>query len=126
MSSKVFRDVRTEVVYNAETLDTSVNSDPINVQNYRDIEMYLVTTNSGGTSPTLDISLETKAADGTWIAISPAIAFTQVVGDTTEYINSMLATYGVPIPLGQWIRFACVITGTSPTFDVTLSYILKS
>lgn len=122
-SRKVVRDALVVTVFN-KTMTESENSDQIAVQNFVEGMFYVKTTNSGGTSPTLDIKIQTKIG-GIWID-KPAISFTQITGDTAEYKDNTLATYGTLLPLGQYVRFVATIAGTSPTFDVELYAIFKS
>lgn len=122
-SRKVVKDVKTVTVWN-KTMIISENSDAINVQNFKIGEFYVRTTNSGGTTPTLDIKIQQRIG-GVWMD-KPALSFTQITGDTTEYKNTLLATYGVSLPIGQFVRFVATITGTTPTFDVEFYAVFKS
>lgn len=51
-----------------------------------------------GTSPTFDATLEWSFDDGaTWIPASPAVAFTQATGPTTEIVEAPIQS-----PLYRW------------------------
>jgi len=124
-SRKITRDVK--VVYDKEavTMDTTTNGSQFNVQNFVEMLIFVETENSGGTSPTLDIKVQTKdPKQGNWF--DAGIALTQITGDSTQMKANTLATYGVLIPLGQFCRLVYTIGGTSPTFDVTATVVLKS
>jgi hypothetical protein len=126
VAEKVFRGIRSAIVYSAETLIETTTTGAFTVQNCRELMVFVKTENSGGTLPTLNIKWQKKMPDGTWMDFVPAIAHTEITGDTTQMKNNMLATYGTLIPIGQFVRFVLTIAGTSPTFDVTMSYIAKS
>ena len=121
--------VNDAVLYDAETLISSENSAEFPLQNFREGMFYLKTENSGGTTPTLDCKLQTKMPNGDWIDVPNMDAFTQASGNTSEMIDNRVKdntnNYTYLQPLGKIGRFAITIGGTSPTFDLTLCYILK-
>lgn len=122
-SRKVVKDALIVTVFD-KTMTVSENSAQIPVQNFVEGIFYVKTTNAGGTSPTLDIKIQTKIG-GIWID-KPAVSFTQITTNSVEYKDNTLATYGVFLPLGQYVRFVATIGGTTPTFDVELYAIFKS
>ena len=70
---------------------------------------------ASGTSPTLDVRLETTADGGTtWYTVG---SFPQQTGVTATPVARVLA------PLGSQARFAWTVAGTTPsfTFGVTVS-----
>lgn len=129
MSQKTVLRTKDAVLYDAETLIASENSEEFSVQNFLTGLFYLKTANAGGTSPTLDVKLQTKMPDGTWVDV-PGITFTQLTTNGAEMINTWTVdttnNLAYPQPIGKICRFVLAITGTTPTFDVTLAYILKS
>lgn len=125
-SRKVVADADLQKVYTGEVMTSTVTSPAFNSRNYKTIEMYLDVTAGSGTSPTLDVTVERQMFDGTWIVMSPTIAFTQATGVTAEYKDNLIATYGTPALLGFNIRFKFTIGGTTPSFTVSFSYIMKS
>ena len=122
-SKKKVRDLREYTVLAAVTTEESGNSSAYNVQNYHKLTAYMVTTNAGGTSPTLDVKIQTYIA-GTWV--DTGIAFGQFDTDEAEYLTSIDGSGYFPIPLGKQIRFVWTITGTTPTFDITLTFTVQS
>jgi hypothetical protein len=117
------------VAYDAETIIVDENSAEFSVQNFVVGQFHLKTENAGGTTPTFDCKLQTKMPNGDWVDV-PDMAFTQTATNVVELIDNIIkdTTNGLAYiqPLGKICRFAITITGTSPTFDVTLGYILKS
>lgn len=122
-SRRTVRDSLVTTVFN-KTMIASENSSIIPVSNFKELVMYLVVTNAGGTSPTLDIKYQQRIG-GIWVDY-PALAFAQLAVNGTEYLDNAIATYGTLLPLGQNGRFVVTITGTTPTFDVRLDAIFKS
>ena len=80
----------------------------------------LTSSAGGGTTPTLDVKLQTSATvGGTYADISGA-TFTQVTdaADATEAIVVNLDGIATP-----FVRAVGTITGTSPTFDIGVTLI---
>lgn len=129
MSKKTYVDVQVVKDQEAVTMTASVNGTAINCQNFRTAQFFVETENSGGTSPTLDIKVQTyDPTQGNWF--DTGITFTQITGDTTQMQNSMIVdttnNLAYEYPLGQFIRIVYAIGGTTPTFDVTFTVVMKS
>lgn len=125
-SRKAVLDVKTKVWYDGTVaVITSANGAELNVQNYRTMIAHLKTTDSGGTTPTLDVKWQTKMPNGDWVDI-PGLTFTQITGDSEEIKFNIDATLGTFIELGQKIRPVFTIGGTSPTFKITFDAVIKS
>lgn len=125
MSLKLVRDAK--VVYDKEavTMTTTVNGTQFNAQNFKEMLVFVETENSGGTSPTLDIKVQTKdPKQGNWF--DTGIALTQITGDTTQFKSNIDGTGYHSIPFGMYCRLVYTLGGTSPTFDVTSTVVLKS
>jgi len=78
----------------------------------------LATSAGGGTAPTLDVKLQSSATQGGTYADITGAVFTQVTNaaDATETITVDLD--GIA---NRWIRAVITISGTSPTFDLSLT-----
>lgn len=123
--SKVVRDVKVVKDQVATVMIATVNGDSFNVQNFVEMVVFIETTASAGTTPTLDVKVQTyDPGAGNWF--DAGIVLTQITGNSTQMKANSLATYGVPIPLGQFCRLVYTIAGTSPTFTVDCTVVLKS
>lgn len=123
--SKVVRDVKVVKDQEAVVMALTVTGESFNVQNFVEMMIFVETTASGGTSPTLDIKVQTyDPGAGNWFDTGVALA--QITGNSTQMKANSLATYGVPIPLGQFCRLVYTVAGTSPTFTVDSTIVLKS
>jgi hypothetical protein len=124
MTTKIVKDIKTVYDQAAVTMIETIYGTMFNTQNFKELLAFIETENSGGTNPTLDITIETyDPVQANWFTI---VTFTQIITDVTAMENNAIATYGFLIPLGQWCRMVYTIGGTSPTFDVTCTLILKS
>lgn len=82
-----------------------------NTDDAESLEGFLTVTAASGTSPTLDVSLETSVDGGTtWNTVG---AFAQIAG-----AGSRSRVFG---PLGDLCRWAWTIAGTTPSFTFTIS-----
>lgn len=99
----------------AETATTQ--SSAILAAEYSEGIAYLSSAAGTGTSPTLDIKLQTSYDGSTWF--DHGSAFTQV---TTSTSNQVLKFTNY----GKYIRFVYTIGGTTPSFTFTLQATLKS
>ena len=75
------------------------------------LEVTLAVTAASGTTPTLDLALQTSVDGGTtWQTVK---AFSQKTGTTTDV--------GVFGPLGSKLRWSWTIGGTTPSFTFTVT-----
>jgi len=122
---RVVRDVKVVRDQDAATMILTTNGTMFNTQNFIEMSVFIETENSGGTNPTLDITVETyDPVMGNWFDVG--MVFTQIVGNTTQHLTNNTLTYGFFMALGQFCRLVYTIAGTSPTFDVTATVVLKS
>ena len=124
MSSKVFRDVREEVLFDGVTITETVNSSAKTAQNVESAVFFL-TIASWATLTSIDVKLQAQDPKTlAWFDLV-GITFAQATGDTTEMVTNMIATYGYPIPLGKFIRAVATVVGSGSAV-VTLSMVAKS
>lgn len=105
-------------------------SNKFQVENFTQATVLIVTTNSSGTSPTLDVYIQKLLPDGaTWHDIA---AFTQITGNASRVMSlvsggnkeeaqqsAALAAGTVnAVAFGGWWRIYYKIGGTSPSFDI--------
>lgn len=126
----------------AVTAATGVSDALLQEFDFASITFKLQTANVSGTSPTLDVYLQTSDDGGTtWYDMTH---FEQLAADTTDPLFATIAcqdasryhgpvgvktlavsAVGVPI-FGRQVRMAWTIAGTSPTFDITLDALLTN
>lgn len=95
----------------------SSQSSYFDVQGYLEGIVYLDITASGGTSPTLDVVVETTPDDGGTQTAFTHTSFAQKTGtgqDTKAITN-----------FGKWLRVKWTVGGTSPTFTFRVILIAK-
>ena len=97
----------------AKRATTTANGTGVNVAKYNGLANIILSTDAGGgTTPTLDVTIEESADDVTYAAITGA-AFAQVTDAAASFqqitVNLDSST--------KFIRAVDTITGTSPTFD---------
>jgi hypothetical protein len=104
----------------------SINSSALTtIAPYREANFYLNVTAFSGTSPTLNVKIQTSDDGGTtWYDLmypnsSIPVAFTQVVGIT----NQVLSVAG---NIGDTIRAVSTIAGTTPSFTYAIKGVFKS
>ena len=90
---------------------TSGNSGALDMTGVEAANILLNVTTATGTSPTLDITVETSAdsslgTDATWYALT---TFTQKTGVSNQYLNFNRN-------LGESIRLSWTLGGTTPSF----------
>ena len=84
---------------------------------YNEAVMFLDVTAASGTSPTLDVKIQTSPDNGTtWF--DEGTAFTQAVAATKEI--KKITNFG------DIIRAVCTIGGTTPSFTFSLKMVGKS
>ena len=85
------------------------------------VKAVLYVTAKAGTTPTLDVKIQTSADTLSWTDLTNG-AFTQVTGSTgLAYLESIQ----IPIFTGKYIRFYWTITGTgSPSWTFSADFTL--
>lgn len=111
-------------IYKATAVTASGNSDVVQLQPLdpmaKDAKAFtgvLVATNNSGTSPTLDVTIQSCKSTVTASCINTPITFTQcTTGTCRQYIdlNSTL------VNLFPYLRAVRTLGGTSPNYDVTV------
>lgn len=104
-----------------QTLTSTTNSNKISLREQEsNYFLWLDADHQSGTSPTLDVKLQTSPNGTDWVDV-PNMAFPQVT--TTDKV------YGLPLNevedyLLSYVRVVCTLGGTSPDYDVlvTLNY----
>ena len=125
MSTKIVKDVNVIYLKDADTVTSSEAGDSFNAQNFNEMLIFVKTANSGGTSPTLDIKVQTQdPKTNDWVDTGITVA--QITGDGNFVGNHFDGTNYFPIPFGRNCRLYHTIGGTSPTFDITTTVVLKS
>ena len=123
-SRRITRDVMVVPDKAAVVMGLTANGTQFNTQNFVEMLVFIETASVTGTSPTLDITVETKdPVTGNWFTI---VTFAQITTATTAMNDNAIATYGFLIPLGQYCRLVYTIGGTTPSFTVTSTIVLKS
>lgn len=111
---------------------------------FNNIVLKLKTANVSGTSPTLDLYLQTTDDEGTtWY---DSVHFTQLTGNTTNPYFAAVPNGGASVPthigtvgdatisaaaggvplLSRLVRVKAVIGGTTPAFDITLDALINN
>ena len=92
-------------------------TDPIDVGNYVEGIVFLITTGAGGTTPTLDVNVQYSSDKINWVDSGDAVAQQNTNG---LLIKKLTANFG------KYIRFRLLVGGTAtPTFTVTLHLVVK-
>ena len=92
------------------------NGTGIDLKDYEgDILFILDSAAGGGSSPTLDVTIEDSADNSTFAALSGA-AFTQVTGSASSQKLSISAD-----ECKRYVRVKFTIGGSSPTFDLSVT-----
>lgn len=94
------------------------NSAAVNAGSYQEAVLYLNTTAASGTTPTLNVKLQTSYNGTDWYDI-PSAAIVQVTGVIKSI--PLIVTGG----LGQYVRAVQTIGGTTPSFTYDLDLVLK-
>lgn len=96
---------------------TSGTSAEFTVGNYKEASFFLNVTAVSGTTPTLDVKIQTKdPVSGEWFDI---VTFTQATGITKERKADKT------IDIGSVIRASYTIGGTTPSFTFSLGAVVK-
>lgn len=99
-----------------ETADGDTTGNPFYVGDYDKAIIFINVFNVGGTSPTLDVYIVTKDwYSGNWFVIGSYKGIT-ATGQYPIVIES---------GLGEWIAVVWKLGGTSPSFEFSVSAILK-
>lgn len=101
----------------ARTADA--NSAAERCDEYSVAHVTLSVTARSGTTPTLDVKLQTSANGTDWTDLTPA--FTQVTGSTTLPFTERKTIAG----LQEYVRAVWDVGGTSPSFTGSVSGYLK-
>jgi len=101
------------------TANGNTQSSPLNVSNYQELHMYIDITAVSGTSPTLDVYLQSQSpSSSNWVDVQQLWSSLNSTGTYYNYVGALGVAENVAL---RW-----VIGGTnSPSFTVTLEYILK-
>lgn len=94
-------------------------SGAVDLGKFNDLIVYLDITAASGTTPTLDVKLQTSYDDGgTWFDL-PSGAFSQksAVGKDVLQIGSNF---------GRWLRIDYSIGGTTPSFTFSVNAVSKN
>ena len=110
----------------------SIGAASVGANAFSSCYVQIVVTNTGGTTPTLDVFFQTSG-DGT--VFNDRIHFAQVTTGTSNQFAGIAASAGITPttilsgtltvstkvdgPIGAWGRFSYVTTGTSPAYSVT-------
>lgn len=92
------------------TKTATFNTDAIELGDCASARLDLAVTAASGTLPTLDVEIQTSPDGSTWTAVA---SFTQKT--TTGSQHKLFA------PLDRYVRAACTIGGTTPSFTFSLS-----
>lgn len=96
------------------------NGTGVNVSDYKGVLKCALSYGAGGgTSPTLDVTIEDSADDASYAALSPAKAFAQVTNAAAAFESISVDTRAVR----KFIRAVATLTGTSPTFDGSVTVV---
>ena len=90
--------------------DATFNTDAIELGDRVSARLDLAVTAASGTLPTLDVEIQTSPDGSTWTAVA---SFTQKTGTGSQH--KLFA------PLDRYVRAACTIGGTLPSFTFSLS-----
>lgn len=102
---------RPDAAFASATKTTSGNDTAFNTNQAKSLEAFLTVTAASGTTPTLDVRLETSVdAGATWRTVA-SLAQITVAG----------ARNGVLGPLGDQCRWAWTIAGTTPSFTFSIA-----
>jgi hypothetical protein len=103
--------VRADAAVASAARTASGNGSSFNTETADSFEGFLTVTAASGTTPTLDVRLETSLDAGTtWSTVG---AFAQATAATTK--NKVFG------PLGDLCRWAWTIGGTTPSFTFTVA-----
>lgn len=106
------------VILNNSARSTSGTSTEITVGNYREASFFLNVTSVSGTSPTLDVVIQTKdPASGEWFDI---VTFNRATGITKEH------KFDKSVGFGSVIRARYTIGGTGASFTFSVGAVVKS
>lgn len=94
------------------------NSDKVDVGRFLEALVFLNVTAASGTTPTLDIKIQTSDDGSDWYDFNPASAFTQ---KTATAKDSLKLTN-----VGKYIRAVWTIGGTTPSFTFSLKLVAKT
>lgn len=115
------------------------NSETIHTGSYDYVGILLITTSAGGSSPTLDVTVQISEDDGTtWRDTYPRAdntevqaALGQITGNTatSEFWPNWF--YGAATRIGEdtftpRIRFVFTIGGTTPTFTIKAFFVART
>lgn len=95
---------------------TSDDTATLNAARAESMRLFLDVTAATGTSPTLDIDVETQdPASGKWRVLT---SFTQATGVTDEMVT-------VSAPMGHALRVSYTLGGTTPDFTFSLGAVYE-
>lgn len=100
----------------------SGNSGALNASSYRELDVDInITAVSGGASPSIQFFVDRQGADGNWYVIWTG-AVHSAAGSESDSIGAGLSK---PVAFGSTIRVRWAVTGTSPSFTLSSSWIGK-
>lgn len=97
---------------------TGGQGDSFDLGEYNNAIIYLDITAAGGTSPTLDVKLQTSHDGQTWFDL-PNGAFSQKTGTGKDVLQ-------VGSNFGRYVRVDFAIGGSSPSFTFTINAVSKN
>lgn len=91
------------------------NSGEFNLYDHDEALVFLNVTAASGTSPTLNVKVQTKDPNGDWYDL---VSFTQATAAAKE---------AKPVTVyGETLRIAYTVAGTTPSFTFTVTAIAKA
>lgn len=113
MTAKVSR-----LTLQASAANTATNSGAAtDVGLFRELVVFLNVTAGSGTTPTLNVKIQTSDDGGTTWYDVPSGAFTQATGVTTQILS--FTTFG------DTVRCVSTIAGTTPSFTYAVKAVAK-
>lgn len=106
-------------LFGSASRTATLNSGSMDVGNYTEVTLYLDVTVVTGTTPTLNIDIETSHNDTDWFDFATTLSFAEATGVTTEVVEKSGT-------LGRFIRAAAIIGGTTPDFTFSLIAVAKA
>lgn len=97
---------------------TTANGTGVDLANCRGGAAIVLDSAAGtGTTPTLDVKLQTSPDNSTWA--DAGVAFTQVINAASQQIAAIDVT-----KLQRYVRTVSTITGTTPSFTFSVNLIV--
>lgn len=114
------RNTRVVTLESAEVISAAWTGTQINVENYTEASVYIQVTAQSGSSPTLDLNVETSPDNSTWYHHTDV---PQIATVSTTYYAPVVALTNI----GEYLRMQSPLPGgTTPSFTVTIIIVLKN